>query len=75
MFVFVYFHRCCDVDAVDQMLQSDKRKSLQSVFVSEGVFDMFVGFFHKLEQDGVLCCVLCVISVLCLMLCCCIDFL
>ena len=75
MFVFVYFHRCCDVDAVDQMLQSDKRKSLQSVFVSEGVFDMFVGFFHKLEQDGVFLFCACVITVLCLMLCCCIDFL
>ena len=75
MFVFVYFHRCCDVDAVDQMLQSDKRKSLQSVFVSEGVFDMFVGFFHKLEQDGVFLFCACVITVPSLMSCCCIDFL
>ena len=34
------------------MLVTERRKDLQTVFVAEGIFDTFVGFFHKITLTG-----------------------
>ena len=38
--------------SIEQMLATEKRKDLQTVFVAEGIFDTFVGFFHKITLTG-----------------------
>ena len=43
-------------EAIERMLQTERRRDLQVVLVSEGIFDTFVGFFHKITTNtGELC--------------------